>query len=61
MKKYLIVLGLLLSSVLSGCASVAVQDSATENYAKEFNTPPSGWSGLYVYRTCNIMPELLRK
>ena len=61
MKKYLIVLGLFLSSVLSGCASVAVQDSATENYAKEFNTPPSGWSGLYVYRTCNIMGSALKK
>lgn len=42
MRKYFILASLLLASVLTGCANVAVQDTASENYAKEFNTPPSG-------------------
>ena len=61
MKKYKIAIVLVLSAVLTGCASVAVQDNASENYAKEFNAPPSGWSGLYLYRTCNIMGMSLKK
>ncbi len=50
-----------LTSLLSGCANVAVQDSNSENYAKEFNNPPSGWAGLYIYRTCNIFGAALKK
>lgn len=61
MKKYKIAIVLVLSAVLTGCASVAVQDAVSENYAKEFNAPPSGWSGLYLYRTCNIMGMSLKK
>lgn len=61
MRKYFIWVSLLLGSVLTGCANVAVQDTASENYAKEFNAPPSGWAGLYLYRTCNIMGMALKK
>ncbi|MGN1393922.1 MAG: DUF2846 domain-containing protein [Succinivibrionaceae bacterium] len=60
-KNCLVILGLLTSSLLTGCVNVAVQDSSSENYAKEFNAPPSGWSGLYLYRTCNIMGTFLKK
>ena len=61
MRKYFIWASLLLGSVLTGCANVAVQDTDSENYAKEFNAPPSGWAGLYLYRTCNIMGMSLKK
>lgn len=56
-----ILLGGLLLNSLVGCATVAVQDQSAENYAKEFNAPPAGWSGLYIYRTCNIMGAALKK
>jgi hypothetical protein len=55
MRKYLACIVLLVSSALTGCTSVAVQDASSESYAKEFNPPPAGWSGLYLYRTCNVI------
>jgi hypothetical protein len=73
MKKSVISTVLLVSSFLTGCSTVADQESSTETpaavtadssaerYAKEFNAPPKGWSGLYLYRTCNIMGMGLTK
>ena len=62
MKKILILLaGLLLINFCAGCAKVAVQGRQADTYAKEFNPPPSGWSGLYIYRTRNIMGSALQK
>ena len=71
MKKSVISTVLLVSSFLTGCSTVADQESSTETpaavtadssaerYAKEFNAPPKGWSGLYLYRTCNIVTAKL--
>ena len=48
-------------AVLTGCSGVAVQDASAEQYAKQFNPPPKGWAGLYVYRTGNIFGGHLKK
>lgn len=50
-----------LCSVLTGCASVSVQDDSSEFYAKQFNVPPSGWAGLYLYRPCDFFGMSLKK
>jgi hypothetical protein len=53
MRKYLsILICTIVSFFMIGCASVQVQDEAAEKYTKEYNAPPSGWSGLYIYRKC---------
>jgi len=40
----------LLSSLFTGCASVPMVAIEESNHAKEFNLPPEGKSGLYIYR-----------
>ncbi len=52
---------LFLAAAVSGCSSLAVNDKSAEDYAKEFNPPPAGWSGLYLYRTCNLWGAGLHK
>ncbi|MCG9697618.1 DUF2846 domain-containing protein [Shewanella sp. Isolate11] len=41
----------LMISILSGCASVPLEDSKTSNKAKEFKVPTNDKSGLYIYRS----------
>lgn len=40
----------ILACVLTGCANVQKADSSSSDYAKEFNTPPKGYAGVYLYR-----------
>lgn len=35
---------------LTGCANVQKADPSSSDYAKEFNTPPKGYAGVYLYR-----------
>ncbi|MCG9721206.1 DUF2846 domain-containing protein [Shewanella sp. Isolate7] len=41
----------LMISIMSGCASVPLEDSKTTNKAKEFSAPTNEKSGLYIYRS----------
>lgn len=41
----------LMISIISGCASVPLEDSKTTNKAKEFSAPTNDKSGLYIYRS----------
>ncbi|MBQ8706825.1 MAG: DUF2846 domain-containing protein [Succinivibrionaceae bacterium] len=62
MKKILLMASALaFAGMFSGCANVAVQDASPEGYAKEFNPPPAGWAGLYLYRSCNILSASFKK
>ena len=40
----------ILACVLTGCANVQKADPSSSDYAKEFNTPPKGYAGVYLYR-----------
>lgn len=40
--------------LFSGCASVPMADKALSNQAKQFNPPPQGEAGLYIYRNSNF-------
>lgn len=41
---------LISGTLLTGCASVPMESKEVSNAAKEFNTPPDGNAGLYIYR-----------
>lgn len=49
-KKFVILFGLSLALVLSGCASVPMASDAEDMALKKFPAPPEGMAGLYVYR-----------
>jgi len=53
-KKLLIVLTLLVSAYLTGCASVPMASMEEDNMRKAFSSPPKGTSGLYIYRNSNF-------
>ena len=40
----------ILACVLTGCANVQKADPSSSDYAKEFNIPPKGYAGVYLYR-----------
>ncbi len=48
--KLLIGLIAILPIFLTGCVSVEKSSVSSSLYAKEFNTPPKGYAGLYIYR-----------
>jgi len=48
MKK--VVFGIALLALLTGCATVRMEDKAASERAKQFAQPSSGQAGLYVYR-----------
>lgn len=55
-----IVLIALVSSLFTGCASVAMVSGEKTELAKEFSPPSKGSSGLYIYRA-GIMGSALKK
>jgi len=52
---------LILSAILSGCASVQMESEAASNKAKEFNPPSVGTAGVYVYREDTHLGAALKK
>ena len=60
MKKILL-LTVILTAMLSGCASVQMETDAASNKAKEFNAPSEGMSGVYVYREDTFVGSALKK
>lgn len=52
MKKVVSVL--LLSALITGCASVSLEDQAASDKAKQFAPPAEGNAGLYIYRNSPI-------
>ena len=52
---------LLLTTLLSGCASVQMEPEAASNKAKEFNPPSKGMSGVYIYREDTHLGAALKK
>ncbi|MFV7782505.1 DUF2846 domain-containing protein [Shewanella marisflavi] len=49
--KFKILVSTLIMAILSGCASVPLEDSKTSNKAKKFSAPADDKSGLYIYRS----------
>ncbi|MEJ5991296.1 DUF2846 domain-containing protein [Ramlibacter sp. PS3R-8] len=45
-----LIVGMALLALLTGCASVKMEDKAASERAKQFAQPSSGSAGLYVYR-----------
>ena len=42
---------ILVSFLFTGCASVPMASKERSNYAKEFNPPADGKTGLYIYKS----------
>lgn len=47
-------LGMALLALLTGCATVKMEDKAASDRAKQFAQPPAGRAGLYVYRDAGL-------
>lgn len=43
-----------LTLLMTGCASVKMESQEASNRAKQFSSPSSGHSGLYIYRDGNL-------
>lgn len=52
---------LILTAILSGCASVQMESEIASNQAKEFNPPSEGTAGIYVYRADTHFGAALKK
>lgn len=50
MKNLILVMSIIASFYLGGCASVPMASKEEDNTKKEFLAPPEGSSGLYIYR-----------
>lgn len=53
-KKSLLLLVLVFSSYLVGCASVPMATVESDSLRKEFSAPADGTAGLYIYRNSNF-------
>jgi len=53
-KKSLIILTLIASSYLAGCASVPMASPEEDMAKKEFSPPSSGMAGLYIFRNSSF-------
>ena len=60
MKKSLLTT-ILITAVLSGCASVPMESESQSNTAKEFKTPSENTAGLYVFRKDSFVGQALKK
>lgn len=49
------------ASLFCSCASVRMQSAEKDAYAKEFNPPPQGYCGLYLYRKTALGCAIKRK
>ena len=58
MKK--LILSMALLALLTGCASVKMEDKAASERAKQFARPSAGQAGLYVYRDSPLGAALKR-
>ena len=58
MKK--LILSMALMALLTGCASVKMEDKAASERAKQFARPSAGQAGLYVYRDSPLGAALKR-
>ena len=61
MKNTLLLLTIILTTLLSGCASVQMESEVASNKAKEFNSPSEGMSGVYIYREDTHLGAALKK
>ena len=52
---------IIITALLSGCASVQMEPETTSNKAKEFNPPSTGMSGVYIYREDTHLGAALKK
>ena len=50
LKKSLIILSIVISSFLTGCATVPLASVEEDTARKTFTPPPQGTAGLYIYR-----------
>ena len=60
MKKILLIL-IVVTSFVSGCASVPMESEALSNKAKEFNAPSPDKAGVYIYRADTHFGAALKK
>lgn len=49
--KKIISVGFILSFLLTGCATTAMETDEKAAIAQQFNSPEKGYSGLYIYRS----------
>lgn len=54
LKNTLILFTLLITSFLTGCASVPMASHEDDKLRKEFSSPSQGTAGLYIYRNSNF-------
>ncbi|MFT5453514.1 MAG: hypothetical protein ACI9N9_003026 [Enterobacterales bacterium] len=54
MKKVVILITLISSAILTGCASVPMETLENDKFRKEFSSPSKELSGLYIYRNTNF-------
>lgn len=59
--KKLLVLAMVVTSVLSGCASVPMESELQSNQAKKFQAPSPDTAGLYVFRKDTFVGQALKK
>lgn len=60
LKKIIISVGILLTILVTGCASVPMETKENDLAAKEFNKPADNQAGLYIYRN-TAMGQALKK
>lgn len=60
MKSFLLTT-IIITSVLSGCASVPMESESISNKAKEFKAPSTDTAGLYVFRKDTFVGQALKK
>ena len=59
-KKSLMLLALLFSAYLTGCASVPMASSEEDSQRKQFSPPSQGMSGVYIFRDSNFGAALTK-
>ena len=60
LKKILMLLTLVLSVYLTGCATVPMAPTADDQLRKQFSAPSEGKAGLYMYRNSNFGSALTK-
>lgn len=54
LKKSLIIISLVISSFLTGCATVPLAPVEEDTARKTFTSPPQGTTGLYIFRNSTL-------
>jgi hypothetical protein len=61
LKKILLLLTLVFSVYLTGCATVPIAPTADDHLRKQFSAPSEGTAGLYIYRNSSFGAALKKE